>query len=108
MPVTLASYRVLAAGLRSSDADDAVDLRVREQRPAPGDSVRLGTRVRLETDAEETADQMPDLRGLTVREATWWLTALGVKPTIEGSGVVRSQSPAPGSPIGPRAVLRFR
>lgn len=108
LPVSLAANRVRAAGLRYRGKDDASRPLVMVQSPDPGAAVRAGDRLRVEVGPAEAGDAMPDLRGLTVREATWWLSSLGVKPRIEGSGVVRSQSPAPGAPLGPSAVLRCR
>jgi cell division protein FtsI (penicillin-binding protein 3) len=48
---------------------------------------------------------MPDLRGLSARQATAWLAALGVSATIRGTGVVTDQSPAPGSLLAGTARL---
>ncbi len=42
---------------------------------------------------------MPDLTGLTTREAVATLTALGLAPRLEGRGRVTAQEPAPGLPL---------
>ena len=42
---------------------------------------------------------MPDLQGLSLREAALLAARHGLAVTIEGSGVVSSQSPLPGSPL---------
>ncbi|MFQ5572147.1 MAG: penicillin-binding transpeptidase domain-containing protein [Rhodothermales bacterium] len=55
--------------------------------------------------AEET---MPDLTGLSTREAMVWLQAYGVKVRLEGSGQVVSQSPKAGAALPGEAVLRCR
>jgi cell division protein FtsI (penicillin-binding protein 3) len=44
---------------------------------------------------------MPDLRGLSAREALRSLTRVGVTPRIQGSGFVIEQSPAPGAAFAP-------
>jgi cell division protein FtsI (penicillin-binding protein 3) len=44
---------------------------------------------------------LPDLRGLSAREALRVLTAIGLTARLSGSGVVTSQVPAPGTPIAP-------
>jgi cell division protein FtsI (penicillin-binding protein 3) len=44
---------------------------------------------------------MPDLRGLSAREALRTLTRVGVTARLNGSGFVIDQSPAPGSAIVP-------
>jgi len=49
---------------------------------------------------------MPDLRGLGLREALARLAELGIVPTVEGSGAVVAQTPAPGEPVGGGAALR--
>ena len=81
---------------------------VTDQRPAAGEPLRQGERVRIESETAAEPATMPDLRRLTVREAVWWLSSLGVTPRVEGSGIVRSQSPNPGAPLGRIAVLRCR
>jgi cell division protein FtsI (penicillin-binding protein 3) len=108
LPLALAADRVRAYGLRTSVSDDGPRLTVASQRPEPGAALRQGSRVRLAAESGDETGSMPDLRGLTVREAVWWLTALGITPRVEGSGTVRSQSPNPGSALGQTAVLRCR
>ena len=45
--------------------------------------------------------QMPDLRGLSAREALRALTSIGLKARMSGDGFVVEQSPAAGTPLGP-------
>ena len=47
-----------------------------------------------------TADVMPDLRGLSAREALRALTKLGMTARMAGDGFVLEQSPAAGSALG--------
>ena len=48
---------------------------------------------------------MPDLRGMTLKEALVFLKKVGVVPQIEGQGLVKEQLPKAGSPIvNPRAI----
>jgi cell division protein FtsI (penicillin-binding protein 3) len=42
---------------------------------------------------------VPDVRGMSAREAMRTLAALGLSPRVSGDGVVVSQDPAPGSPL---------
>jgi cell division protein FtsI (penicillin-binding protein 3) len=42
---------------------------------------------------------LPDLRGLSAREALRILTKIGLTARLTGSGVVTAQLPAPGTPI---------
>lgn len=61
----------------------------------------------LETpQAEEQALLVPDLRGVTMRQAVSYLTALGLRVQIQGSGKVISQTPAPGARVIPGALCK--
>lgn len=112
-PAAVAVAALVAQGFHADrpDADEAA-LTVVRQSPRPGTDAKPGTHVRLETDAvSETsitpdATVMPDLRGLSVRQAVFWLAREGVTPTIEGHGRVVRQSPDPGTPLTKKAVLR--
>jgi beta-lactam-binding protein with PASTA domain len=44
---------------------------------------------------------MPDLRGLSAREAIRALTSVGMTARVTGQGFVLEQSPAPGSLLVP-------
>ncbi len=46
-------------------------------------------------------NELPDLRGLSAREALRVLTTIGLTAHLTGNGVVSSQSPAPGTAIEP-------
>jgi cell division protein FtsI (penicillin-binding protein 3) len=50
------------------------------------------------------ANPMPDLRGLSVRDALRVLADRGVEVTVEGSGRVQRQQPSPGAAIGAGSV----
>jgi cell division protein FtsI/penicillin-binding protein 2 len=84
--------------------------RVLAQEPAPGTEARRGTTVALTLASAETSGEslMPDLRGLSVREALARLRALAIPVgRVRGSGTVVNQSPEPGRPVRHRthAVL---
>ena len=85
--------------------------RVLAQDPAPGEAARRGATVSLTlASATETAEVvMPDLRGLSVREAITRLRALAIPVgRVRGSsGRVVDQSPEPGRVVRreTRAVL---
>src|SRR5688572_11832339 len=51
--------------------------------------------------ADEGLRDLPDLRGLSAREALRVVTKMGLTARLTGSGVVASQTPAPGTPIEP-------
>ncbi len=50
---------------------------------------------------------LPELRGLSGREALRILTRLGLKPRVAGEGVVIEQDPLPGSPVEPGGACRL-
>ena len=110
-PAAVAANLLLARGYRAErPGEDEAAATVRRQRPAPGTLAAPRTRVRLTpaADTTETERAMPDLTGLSAREATFWLASLGVNVRIEGRGVVVAQSPKAGAPLPGRAVLRCR
>jgi membrane peptidoglycan carboxypeptidase len=49
---------------------------------------------------------LPELRGLSGREALRILTRLGVTPRVAGEGIVIEQDPLPGSPVEPGGACR--
>lgn len=59
--------------------------------------------------APATAGQivLPELRGLSGREALHILVRLGVTPRVAGEGVVIEQDPRPGSPVEPGGACRI-
>ncbi len=81
--------------------------RVLGQDPTPGARVARGTIVRLSCTLED-GSQIPDLRGLSLREALRRLRGVGVEARVEGVGAVAEQSPAAGSPVRPGLVCRLR
>jgi cell division protein FtsI/penicillin-binding protein 2 len=82
---------------RSIDAPETVLVRNRVESPARPAS--RTSRDILPVVAAQSADTLPDLRGLSMREAVRTLVSLGVKSSIAGSGVVVSQSPEAGTPL---------
>lgn len=73
------------------------------QIPDPGTLVEGGEEVRLiimpRTAAKNETVSVPDLRGLSIREARRLLLACGLKCRITGYGVVRNQLPHPGKTV---------
>jgi len=74
---------------------------VYSQIPDPGTFVERGDEVKLlvipEKLAEKATVRVPDLRGLSIREARRLLLACGLRSRVDGSGVVVSHKPGPGS-----------
>jgi beta-lactam-binding protein with PASTA domain len=50
---------------------------------------------------------VPDLRGLSAREAVRKLVTLGLSAHLAGDGIVVSQSPEAGSPLDPATTCRL-
>ncbi len=55
-----------------------------------------------------SGDAVPDFRGWTMREATYWLSRRNIRARVEGRGIVAAQYPEAGSPPGQTVVLRSR
>jgi cell division protein FtsI/penicillin-binding protein 2 len=51
--------------------------------------------------SDQPAGTVPDVRGMSARDAMRALAALGLSPRVTGDGFVVSQQPAPGSPLEP-------
>jgi cell division protein FtsI (penicillin-binding protein 3) len=105
MPGRLAAGRLRAEGFPVRLDDDAFWQPVALRDHRAGARVPLADALRLDAPAEAAPARrtMPDLRGQSVRTAVAWLRALGVQPTVSGSGAVRAQSVAAGRPL-PRQV----
>jgi cell division protein FtsI/penicillin-binding protein 2 len=91
-----------------------VGSRVVSQEPPAGTLARTGTDVKLRLgEADKLAEgegALPDLRGLSLRDALRRLSSLAVKATVKGTGVVAGQFPPAGSPVrrGDCCVLECR
>ncbi len=107
-PVAVAAARLRAAGFEVRDAAPMHAFHAVEQ-PVKDDLV-FGKRVNLEIAPADTmpAALMPDLTGLSTRQAVFWSHATGVDVKLEGQGMVVSQTPKPGEPLAATAVLRCR
>jgi hypothetical protein len=57
--------------------------------------------------ADGAPGTVPDLRGLSAREATHKLARLGLTARMSGDGFVVSQDPAPGTPLESANVCRL-
>jgi stage V sporulation protein D (sporulation-specific penicillin-binding protein) len=57
--------------------------------------------------SDDPVGAMPDLRGMSARDAVRKLVALGLSPRVTGGGLVVSQDPAPGAPFDEGGVCRL-
>ncbi len=77
------------------------------QRPSAGMDADHGSVIRLAVaDDQGPARTTPDVRGLSARQAAFWLSREGVAVTVKGHGQVVSQSPPPGEPLAKNTVLK--
>lgn len=105
LPVVVASQRLRAAGLDAPIPEGAAPaMPVVQQAPGAGLAAAPGSSVRLVASTRPSRE-MPDLRGLSTRQARTWLAGLGVEARIDGAGVVRRQSPDAGAPLPRTARL---
>jgi cell division protein FtsI (penicillin-binding protein 3) len=108
LPGVVAASRLRAAGF-ATKLPDARWRPVATQQPAAGDTTKMGKTVRLAAASGELETRpMPDLVGLSARQAVSYLASIGVAAQIEGTGVVTRQQPAAGAPLPQRAVLILR
>lgn len=104
MPSPIADRRLSALGLTTSGDVRDYNKAVATQNVGAGEEVLQGVPVRLAS-AVDSVRTMPDLSGLSGREAMIWLAALGIEVDLDGHGTVRRQSPAAGSPLPSRVRL---
>ncbi|RPF46786.1 stage V sporulation protein D (sporulation-specific penicillin-binding protein) [Thermodesulfitimonas autotrophica] len=98
LPVHEAIERLRAAGLRFTVRGQG-DV-VRAQVPQGGATVLTGTKVILELKAAPEGGPevaVPDLTGLTIKDAAVLLEKMGLVLVPEGSGVAVQQTPVPGT-----------
>ena len=62
----------------------------------------------MDVRADAPGAPMPDLKGLSARQAVFWLRALGADVEVEGRGTVTGQAPEAGEPLPERALLTCR
>ncbi len=107
-PVAVAAARLRAAGFEVREAAPMHAYHAVEQ-PVNDDLV-FGKRVNLEIAPPDTMPValMPDLTGLSTRQAVFWSHATGIDVKLEGQGMVVSQTPKAGEPLAATAVLRCR
>ena len=96
--------RIADASLRRLGVTPTIDpappvIVARDERPAPPAPIVAPAVVALNGDAPDSA--LPDLTGMSAREALRELARLGLTARMQGAGVVIDQTPAAGSLIEP-------
>ena len=86
--------------LMESSSGDQAGAVVTYQYPRAGTQVAYGTTIYLYTDTYEGSHtEVPDVTGKSADFARQMLSAAGLNCTVEGSGLVQSQSEAPGASV---------
>ena len=67
--------------------------------PAPGEKIAQDSEIILYLKNEGEEVMIPDVKGKTLDEASVILEGLGLKPTFNGVGLVRGQSPTAGTKV---------
>lgn len=82
--------------------------RVASSRPVGGTPLLPGGIVTLQMEAGAAEGTIPDLTGLSLRDAWLRIDAFGGEPEIEGQGWVIEQEPAPGELLPAGGACRLR
>lgn len=110
-PLAVARNGLVASGFDVRDKSPTPSRAiVRKQTPTAGEATEGRRLVKLVSDVVESQDgkTMPDLKGLSVRQARYWLATKNIDVTIEGHGTVTKQYPAAGQPVTRQAKLVCR
>ena len=109
-PASVAERNLMAAGYRINVHDDDLMLTVSAQHPEAEQAVRHGARMELTlaTDAGNDHKTMPNLKGWSVRDAVFLLSAWGVTVQVQGAGTVESHRPRAGETLPSVVVLQCR
>lgn len=107
LPATVAVDRLLAAGFKARVPRPMVAFHSVVQQPANEKGLVVDLEVKA-TEKDTVLAVMPDLSGLSLRQAVHWSHVAGIDVKIEGHGMVVSHSPKAGEPLLATAVLRCR
>ena len=105
----VAHLRDLGLNLRMEQAGTMIV----DQTPMPGAQVSAGTMVIVslgEPPTIGTTVVVPDVRGLTMRDASLRIEGMGLRIIVEGTGIAVEQTPTPGMQVtvGTGVRIRFR
>jgi len=109
LPASVAARQLQRFGLIASPAKNLPsDARIVSQSPVAGPWDGKVLKVKLVAGNESDSDEhiMPDLVGLGVREAVYWLRSQGINVRIEGHGRVVRHTPAKGAAIASEVLLQ--
>jgi cell division protein FtsI (penicillin-binding protein 3) len=72
------------------------------------DEIELTSTVFIPTEDENSLVDIPDVRGMSMRQASRALLAVGLKPSFNRSGTVYSQFPLPGQKLRKGKIVAIR
>jgi len=102
--------RIAEAGLRQMGVTPTINqpppvmIARRDQNPVTTAAAPLTPAIVTMTASMTDGGGLPDLRGMSARDALRELARLGLTARMQGAGVVTEQTPAPGSTIEPGAA----
>lgn len=88
-----------------ASADTSSDTSARTPSPSEPNPPVLPARLVQDDAQADGVTTMPDLTGLTTRQAVHWLRSHGVDVRLYGRGTIQEQSPGAGQPLPARAML---
>ena len=118
--ITVPSFfrlRCAEAHQLADDCDLTIDYskdegEVYSQIPGPGTLVKKGGKIALsfisDSDRKKNGVTVPDLRGLSIRQARRMLIESGLRSRIAGSGTVLRQDPSPGRKVSRGSTVSIR
>ena len=99
----------LLDGLKLQYNVEGVGNKVVDQIPKQGEKIKEGSMAILYLDGKSTGDvKVPDLKGMTIREASDTLSSYGLKVNIKGDGFCVTQDPPAGSKVKPGSIISLR
>ncbi len=104
LPAPVAGKRLRTLGLEPAGELANYRTAVHRQDVTPGSERVTRVAVRLSGTIDSMA-VMPDVTGMSGREAMAWLGAIGLEVDTQGHGIVERQWPRPGAPLAGRAQL---
>lgn len=98
-----------AKNLKFRSSNQAIELKdedlVIDCFPKPGEKINQGTEIVIYTKTNDKEVEVPDLIGKTIDESSVILESLGLKPSYNGVGLVKGQSPAKGEKISVGSIV---
>ncbi len=109
VPLRVAEARLVSMGMPVERNDKVHPFAtVRASIPERGESPIGPVRLAVNDAAVPVPDLMPDVRGMSARDAAAWLSAREIPFRLAGFGAVVEQTPEPGTPAPKSAVLTCR